>query len=306
MVRVVFYLPHDHKALAPVMQQLLDTYLHHIGDARSKLTTGYNPDINEDWIPLTASTWKIIREHLERPRFGYLDDMDEDSTWFWVLTKRGFDTWMQLTGDPFDPSGHEFRYISRLPWREPSSEHSRLSVSVPIRFITDHGPDKVRELALALAEHLPFTTGHAGLSLSFTRGESRLLPLLKDQLIRHPGWDVPIAGTTVHLGNQIDGVHWLNFLGPSVLEAVGGAQTLRSRLSAPDTTVQELTGGRALVTLGAAPLAGDTKMDEPEPLLAYRELARVLEPWLQPFYPFNTWSDFTEEETRRWWRRFLD
>ncbi|MCY1047659.1 DUF3396 domain-containing protein [Corallococcus sp. bb12-1] len=306
VIRIVFYLPHDHRALAPFMRELLDIYLQHIGNDGNKLTTGHSSDIDEAPFPLTAPTWASIRKHLGTSRFGFVDDMDEDSIWFRILTKRGYDTWMLLAGDTFDPSGYEFSYRARLQWRETSSEHSRLSVSVPIRFLADHGPDKVRELALALAEHLPFTTGHAGLSLSFIRGESRILPIIKNELIRHPGWDVPFAGTTMHLGNQLDGVHWLNFLGPSVLEAVGGAQTLRSRLSNPDTTVQELTGGRALVSLGAAPLAGDTKLDEPNPLLAYRELARVLEPWLQPFRPFNTWSDFTEEETRRWWRRFLD
>lgn len=304
VVRVIFYLPHDHRALAPLMQQLLDIYLQKIGDDGNKLTTGHNPDINEDPFPLTAPAWASIRKHLETPRFGFLDDMDEDSTWLWILTKRGFDTGVRLTGDTFDPSGYEFSYWARLPWRETSPELSELSVSVPIRFLTDHGPDKLRELALALAELLPSTTGHAGLSLSFTRGRSRILPIIKDELIRHPGWDVPNTGATLDLGDQIDGVHWLNFLGPSVLEAVGGAQTLRSRLSAPGTTVQELTGGRAVVSLGAAPLAGDTKLDEP--LLAYRELARVLEPWLQPFRPFNTWDGFTEAEARRWWRRFLD
>ncbi|RKG91326.1 type VI immunity family protein [Corallococcus terminator] len=285
---------------------MLDIYLRHIGDDGNKLTTGQSSDINEAPFPLTASAWATIHKHLETPRFGFLDDMDEDSTWFRILTKRGFDTGILLTGDTFDPSGYEFRYRARLPWCEISSEHSILSVSVPIRFLTDHGADKLRDLALEFAEHLPFTTGHAGLSLSFTWGRSRILPIIKNELNRHPGWDVPNTGATMDLGNQIDGIHWLNFLGPSVLEAVGGAQTLRSRLSNPDTTVQELTEGRALVSLGAAPLAGDTKLDEPNPLLAYRELAQVLEPWLQPFRPFNTWSDFTEEETRRWWRRFLD
>ncbi|RYZ42874.1 MAG: DUF3396 domain-containing protein [Myxococcaceae bacterium] len=304
VVRIVFYLPHDHRALAPHMGRLLDIYLQHIGDSGDKLTTGYNPDIHEGHFPLTASAWGTLRKHLETPHFEFLDDMDEDSTWFWILTKRGFDTWSHLAGDTFDPSGYEFSYRARLPWREISPEHSRLSVSVPIRFLTDHDPSKVRELALALAELLPFATGHAGLSLSFTRGRSRILPTIKDELIRHPGWDVPNTSAILDLGDQIDGVHWLNFLGPSVLEAAGGAQTLRSRLSEPDTTVQELTGGRALISLGAAPLAGDTKLEQP--LLAYRELARVLEPWLQPFYPVDTWYHFTEEETRRWWRRFLD
>lgn len=77
-----------------------------------------------------------------------------------------------------------------------------------------------------------------------------------------------------------------------------------SPLKHPETTVQELTGGRALIRLGPAPLAGDTKLGETLP--AYRELARLLEPWLLPFTRSDTWDGYTEEETRHWWRRFLE
>ncbi|GMU02015.1 hypothetical protein KH5H1_61350 [Corallococcus caeni] len=77
-----------------------------------------------------------------------------------------------------------------------------------------------------------------------------------------------------------------------------------SPLKHPETTVQELTGGRALIRLGPAPLAGDTKLGETLP--AYRELAGFLEPWLLPFTRSDTWDGYSEEETRHWWRRFLE
>ncbi|WP_237726743.1 type VI immunity family protein [Corallococcus coralloides] len=229
--------------------------------------------------------------------------MEQDSYWFRRLTKRGFDTWVLLKGGESDPSGYEFSFRSRLPWREPSSEYSVLSVKVPMQYLEDQGPEKARELALSLAELLPFSTGHAGLSLSFTRGRSKLLPLLRDQLVQHPGWDVP-RESTWGMGEGVDGIHWLNFLGPPLLETVGGIQALRSHLSHPETSVQELTGGRALISLGPAPLAGDTKLGETLP--AYRELARFLEPWLLPFPHVNTWDGYTDEEARLWWRRFLE
>ena len=61
-----------------------------------------------------------------------------------------------------------------------------------------------------------------------------------------------------------------------------------------------------LVTLGQWPEAGDLVHGRDLP--AYRELARVLEPWLDEFFPaeVNSWRGYTEEEVRRWWRRFLD
>ena len=60
---------------------------------------------------------------------------------------------------------------------------------------------------------------------------------------------------------------------------------------------------RAVVTLGEWPEAGDTEQGQTLP--AYRELARVLEPWL--YHREKVFSrDFPREDTRRWERRFLD
>jgi hypothetical protein len=67
-------------------------------------------------------------------------------------------------------------------------------------------------------------------------------------------------------------------------------------------TLQELDGGRAVVTLGKWPEAGDTQQGHTLP--AYRELARVLEPWLYMKRALR--DDFREDDLRRWERRFLD
>jgi hypothetical protein len=89
----------------------------------------------------------------------------------------------------------------------------------------------------------------------------------------------------------------MNFLGQPVLGALGGAAGLRTRLHSPDTTVQELGNEQAVVTLGQWPEAGD--LEQGHTLPAYRELAHVLEPWLY----LDRHSD---EDLRRWERRFLD
>ncbi|RKG55871.1 DUF3396 domain-containing protein [Corallococcus sp. AB011P] len=303
VMRIAFYLPHDHAVVAPILQRALDIYREFIELSGGALTVGEDSDIIEDAFPLQSEFWEEVQRHLTRPRFEYLDDMDPDSYWFRRLTKRNYDTWVLLKGGHSEPDGYEFSFESRLPWRGPSSEHSVLSVQVPIGFLETQGPEKALELARSLAELLPFSTGHAGLSLSFPRGRSKLLPLLKEQLARHPGWHVPPT-LAWGLGPWIDDVHWLNFLGPPLLETVGGLQALRSHLSHPETRVQELTGGRALISLGPAPLAGDTKLGETLP--AYRELARFLEPWLLPLPHVNTWDGYTDEEARLWWRRFLE
>ncbi len=77
---------------------------------------------------------------------------------------------------------------------------------------------------------------------------------------------------------------------------------MRARLHSPGTTVQEFDGERAVVTLGNWPEAGD--MEQGNTLPAYREVARVLEPWL--YMKRARWDGFSAEDMRRWERRFLD
>jgi hypothetical protein len=62
-----------------------------------------------------------------------------------------------------------------------------------------------------------------------------------------------------------------------------------------------MEGNRAVITLGKWPEAGDTEQGQMLP--AYRELARVLEPWL---YQGKRGLHFSPEQERRWARRFLD
>jgi hypothetical protein len=160
----------------------------------------------------------------------------------------------------------------------------------------------MREMALELASSLPFVSGHAGLALAPPGTFLPLMSEIREEVFRYPGVDVP-SGTT-EIGTRVDGVHWLNFLTQPVLGALGGVAGLRSRLHSPDTTVQEMDGERAVVTLGQWPEAGDLTLGRELP--AYRELARVLEPWLYDCKNTYRWSGYTHEETRRWWRRFLD
>jgi hypothetical protein len=169
--------------------------------------------------------------------------------------------------------------------------------------LEEHGPGKVQELAQELAAPLPFSSGHAGLSFN---GEPDLLSeqeQFRALCFRYPGMDIPDPFLPSYIGTRVKGVHWLTFLGQPVLSELGGAAGLRARLHSPGTTVQELEGERAVVTLGPWPEAGDTEQGRTLP--AYRELARVLEPWL---YHEESRHEHLQvpEHVRRWERRFLD
>ncbi|MFY0573166.1 type VI immunity family protein [Cystobacter fuscus] len=58
---------------------------------------------------------------------------------------------------------------------------------------------------------------------------------------------------------------------------------LQYRLHSPETHVQEMEGGRAVVTIGPWPKAGDTSRGDSLP--DHRELARALEPCWGPEGP---------------------
>jgi hypothetical protein len=213
---------------------------------------------------------------------------------------------LSLYGQP--DSGYCFSYHARLPSRQaPPERASVLRVSLPTEFLEERGPEFVRALALEMASRLPFASGHAGLALECWNAVYDELDRLRPIISRHPGFDLRGASFHDDLGTRVDGVHWMNFLGPPVLRGLEGVAGLRARLTSSSTTVQPLEGERALVLLGPSPAAGDLAAGDSLP--AYRELARILEPWQEPF----PWSFLgrqhrtsDEQESRRWWRRFLD
>ncbi|ATB29199.1 hypothetical protein MEBOL_002648 [Melittangium boletus DSM 14713] len=165
----------------------------------------------------------------------------------------------------------------------------------------------MRELTLDMASRLPFASGHAGLALDIAPEYMDRPEALRALITRHPGFDLRNATIRDFMSAQVDGVHWLNFLGQPVLGTLNGAAGLRARLQSPSTSVQELAGERALVTLGPRPEAGDLLSGQTLP--EYRELAQVLEPSMEPFDPsFLSCIEPADNEDvlLRWWRRFLD
>ena len=279
---ITFYLRLAHTRIAQAVTRSLDAYLHAVGpDALSLYDDGQG-----EWRGLDDAGWSLIREKLRQPRSCTACLTDSS------------------------PGGLRYRFnyhgstLEPLPWEADGSKKvSVVSFWLPTEYLEEQGPQRVRELALELAAHLPFCTGHAGLSFN---GESNLLLSegeARQQCFRHPGMDVPNPYVKSHLGTRVNGVHWLNFLGQPVLGELGGTAGLWTRLHSPDTTVQELDAERAVVTLGLWPEAGDTARGDVLP--AYRELARVLEPWLYREEPRHARSE-VPEQVHHWERRFLD
>lgn len=302
IVRIVFFVPRDNFDIAAGVSHALDRYLRAV-EGRPRALYEYTCCY---WEPskLGDRGWELIRDTLSPKERRYADDYTRDEA-FYPL-KDGADPYFGIYGE--QDSGFSFTYHARIPWREaPPTRASVLRVTLPTEFLEERGAGFVRELSLDMASRLPFASGHAGLALDVAYSSRSRLDALRPFIFRHPGFDLRNANIRDDMGTRVDGVHWMNFLGQPVLGALGGATSLRARLQSSSTEVRGLEGERALVTLGPEPEAGD--LTQGQSLPAYRELARVLEPWLEPF----PWGHLRkqgkaaeEDEWRRWWRRFLD
>lgn len=274
-----FYFPKPTRDVSHAISESLETYLHAISP---QTLTHYSDDEGE-WQELDAAGWMVARAKLQRPlRANVL-----------------------LTNDTPYPNGYEFHYdgkdIHAAIFRRDPGPVSAVRFVLPLSWMNTHGPDGVRKLALALAAPLPFSSGHAGLAVTGFLGVGSVTSDVVPQLVQYPGVDLmELDLVSCEIGTRLRVPHWMTFIGEPSLSAMGGVDFLRAQLHAPGTTVEPLDASRAVVTLGPEPLAGGPD----QPLPAYRELARVLEPWA--FHA--TWkpADFPDDAFFPWDRRFLD
>jgi hypothetical protein len=278
---LTYYLPPRHPEYARDVLRALDLYRRYVGPDTLRLYA----DMEGDWLKLNEAGWELTRRELQ-----------EDACPHVSLQEGG----PIGTRYAFYYRGKDQGFVTQC--NKPNAM-SEAIFWLPTEYLEEHGPGRVRELAIELAMLLPVSSGFCGLSfngeLDLVGMDLKLLPYWK----RYPGIDIPCPfGYAWDIGKRLRGPHWVNFLGQPVLGELGGAAGLRERLKSPGTTVQELPGDKVVVTLGPWPEAGDTEKGELLP--AYRELARVLEPWL--YHSETSMLSQSKAETRRWERRFLD
>lgn len=279
--RIAFFLPHDHSEIAKGVSHAVEAYLRGVGQGLKTLRHSFTNDDEGD--ELTEERWNYVHYLLSPDRpFRFIDELPDDVSH--RMEKRGYATQVILNGGARSRNGYELRYKARIPRRDsPSDVVSLLSATVPTEYLVEHGPARVRELALEMASRLRFSSGHAGLAIRFYWPLRRSDDAFRAELSRYPGIDsrpVPPWPWESRGGTHINGIHWLNFIGQPLLDQMGGAELLRSRIQSPGSRVQGLDGHRLLISLGAEPEAGDRNMGHELP--AYGELARVLGPWLSP------------------------
>ncbi len=281
-LRLDFYLRRPHPRMARAVMRSMDIYLNAVGAENFAFYVDDDGDCQE----LDAEGWALTRRNL-------LED-----PWPRIILEEA------STGRP---ERYHFEYLGRRiddPEWPGSDKHACVaSFWLPTEYLEAHGPERVRTLALELAAPLPFCSGNAGLAFLGPNDAVGVTEEIRERCFRYPGMDIPdVVSFAYNIGTRVRGPSWLTFLGQPVLGELGGVDALRARLHSPGTTVQGLDGGRAVVTLGEWPDAGDTEQGRTLP--AYRELARVLEPWRYEGPAFD--KDFSPEDRRRWERRFLD
>ncbi|WP_224364392.1 DUF3396 domain-containing protein [Hyalangium versicolor] len=277
-----FYMRRSHSEVAHRVLSALETYLRFIGPG----SLGWYADEEGELHPLDERGWEWTRRELLGDRLRSAQLMDASR----AEDRYRFEYW----GKDLESS----------LGRNKANAVCSATFWLPTEVLEEQGPERVRALAMELAAPLPLCSGHGGLSFNAEYDVPGVRRVLSQYWFRHPGIDVydSPCDYSWEVGTRVRAPHWLTFLGPPVLEELGGWEGLRSRLHTPSTTVQAIEEDKVLITLGPWPEAGDTERGDTLP--AYRELAKVLEPWR--FEEPNRLVLQSMEETRRWERRFLD
>ncbi|MBN8230459.1 DUF3396 domain-containing protein [Corallococcus macrosporus] len=254
-VVVSFFMPHDHKIVAQACWRALESYVRAIPP---QSLNWYGAD-DGDVLELDEDGWEVIRKRM----------VDQPSRLAWYVSLSDLDG---------GTGGYQFEYHSwriQHPLRAGSS--TAMSFTFPTEFLLDQGPQRMRALVLELARELPFHFGYASFALvsrqgSWTAGDWKVLD---EYFARYLGVDLPDVDS---IGIQALGAHWLTFLGPPLLDRMGGFEALRQALPFPEVSFLPMEQERLLVTLSEWPDAIDVEKAPIPP--QYRALACFLKPFM--------------------------
>ncbi|WP_164010292.1 type VI immunity family protein [Pyxidicoccus trucidator] len=272
-----FYMKEAHKRIAPDVVRAIEVFRERI----RPVTLDWYIDHDAQTHPLDDKQWEGIRREMLGPDENFCP---------------------RFAGTPEGASGLYVDYRGLgipLPWPERQHDACGLFLRLPTEYLEEQGPDHVRELACEVASVLPFNSGFVDLGFC---EEHPVGEAVNAVWKRYRGLHMSWEGPKLDMDTHVDGVHWMNFLGPPVLGKLGGISGLREHLTLPGISIQELSGDRALITLGDAPNPGDVEAGETLPM--HRALARLLEPHL--YRNSRPLGRMTPEDMRRWERRFLD
>jgi hypothetical protein len=280
-----FFMRRPHDDISRAVTRALDLYLDAVGHEKLGWYVDMGGDLAPEeykgWAgavrPLDGGLWEKVRDELSA-RASCILQMEEHEN--------------QVGGFRFEYHGRPREDLD-LP-----GFVSAVSFWLPTEYLENHGPEHVKELAVALAREIPLDSGYASLAFNYLLESKPVMQFIQEQCFRYPGMDVHhLSTTSMYLGERVRGAYWLNFYGQPLLEQLGGVGGLRARLTLPEVSIEELSEQKVLVSLGKWPEAGD--VEQTREMKPYRALARVLEPYLYE-------EPGSRDITRRWQRRILD
>jgi hypothetical protein len=183
---------------------------------------------------------------------------------------------------------------------------NQIRLCVPAAWGADH-PSEMRDMVIHLASLVPFTAGHAGYSMEWSRYfKMKACPHAYRVGMRHPGFDIP-GGANDRLMVGHDGlktVGWLTLVGEPLLTSLGGTGRLEQQASVQVRTRPSGTG--MMIEAGDLPEVGDVNRGDRLPALA--EAFRLVAPVAQTAFQRSKAMTFLPgdmyENTQRWLRRF--
>jgi hypothetical protein len=194
---ITLYMRRPHHEVAPAVLLSLDAYR----SAVAPNALGWYSDKEGHFHELDSAAWEQFRHEMlaDNRLIFHLKDAEQDE------------------------QGYEFRYHGKVLddaslARDPDAV-TMVSFWLPTEYLEEHGPVRVRELALGLAGPLPFCSGQGGLNFSCELDFLGVWRAVRELCFRYPGMDIPSLGRTAwHIGTRVRGAAWLTFLGQPVLE----------------------------------------------------------------------------------------
>jgi TseV toxin immunity protein TsiV len=246
---------------------------------------------SEEWKPVSESTIARCKAQLRRDAaakrkmtsFELVDGDVGGSVPRYAVT---------VLGEPLD---------SKLP-----NERTLFQMSFPIDAVMAGDVDAFVAELVEIAAALPVDSGYGSPAIQWAQFDrDAAIAQTRGIVARHAGYDVNLNTTgRTWLGSRVRGARWLTFLGPRILERLGGGDALRKELPEPFEFLP--AGANLLVRAGSLPEIGDMAMKVDTPLL--RALAAVLEPVtaFDEVVLLGSLANWDKDVLRKWERRFLD
>lgn len=186
------------------------------------------------------------------------------------------------------------------------NERTLFQMSFPISLAIAGNVENFIAKLVEIAAVLPVDSGYGSPAIQWAQFDrDTAIKQSRAIVAKHPGYDINLNTTgRTWIGSRVRGARWLSFLGPQILEALGGSDALRKKLPTP-FEVQSV-GSCVMVRAGRLPEIGDTARSVDTPLL--REVAEVLEPVtaFEEVVLLGSLADWDKDTLRKWERRFLD